>query len=317
MPEILHSGRTLSLTDNRDRVYAFIALAQRVTSTSFVPRPPDYVHGHLTTYLEFARHYLPETNDLTLLNYVQHDEGTIAGAAPSWVPRWDLCLHDDTLTYPRHDILLSSTADAPLPCNIVANEVLKVSGVIFDTVDLASGKLTRDATMEEVGNIWQGFRPGSSSPYGTSPQASLAAFVQCLKSGKMRGTFQSWMPDFKAYLRQIHKFSGANESDTSQLVPGTTIDPANKTPANPARVHAVVRGMIHNRAAVRTSRGYYALAPGLTRKGDVVAVLFGTRAPFVLRADAARRGHYRVLGDAFVASKSTYSPRPTLGYRFK
>lgn len=49
-------------------------------------------------------------------------------------------------------------------------------------------------------------------------------------------------------------------------------------------------------------RGSYGVSSAATREGDVCAVVFGTRAPLVLRAVAGKRDHYTVVGVAYVQS---------------
>jgi hypothetical protein len=67
-------------------------------------------------------------------------------------------------------------------------------------------------------------------------------------------------------------------------------------------VHIVIRDSIEQRKAFLTSKSYVGLAPGILHGGDVVAVIFGMRAPVVLREED-REGQdrrLRILGDAFV-----------------
>ncbi|KAF2839141.1 hypothetical protein M501DRAFT_1003701 [Patellaria atrata CBS 101060] len=53
-----------------------------------------------------------------------------------------------------------------------------------------------------------------------------------------------------------------------------------------------------NRRFYRTSGGRYGWAPDTTRSGDLVAVLHGLEAPFILRA--AEDGRYVIVGDAYL-----------------
>lgn len=55
-----------------------------------------------------------------------------------------------------------------------------------------------------------------------------------------------------------------------------------------------------------TTKGYYALGPGISEKGDFIAVLCGTRGPVVLRESTSKKGSYKIIGEKFVVSKRTY-----------
>lgn len=49
-------------------------------------------------------------------------------------------------------------------------------------------------------------------------------------------------------------------------------------------------------------RGYFGLAPGAVREGDVCYVIFGMRSPFILRK-AGRAGHFKLVGSVMVLSR--------------
>lgn len=74
LPAFLYlTNTTIDLTDARDRIYAFLGLAEQRTGAVFV-MTPDYESHFLEVYLGFACQYLLSTGDLGLLNYVIHDE---------------------------------------------------------------------------------------------------------------------------------------------------------------------------------------------------------------------------------------------------
>ncbi|KAK4212136.1 heterokaryon incompatibility protein-domain-containing protein [Rhypophila decipiens] len=82
------ANRDLKLTDKRDRIYAFLGLAEELTGTGLV-MAPDYKSHFLDVYLQFACQYLVSTGDLSLLNSVTHDEQTFGAPIASFIPRWD------------------------------------------------------------------------------------------------------------------------------------------------------------------------------------------------------------------------------------
>jgi hypothetical protein len=112
-------ARALVLTDERDQVYAFIALQSDVVIE------PNYEASYLQVYLDFARNYLLSTHDLTLLDSIQHTEDTIASEYPTWVPRWNTLSHADC--WHQSDPLITSPSILlPLLPTLEAGNTFKV-----------------------------------------------------------------------------------------------------------------------------------------------------------------------------------------------
>ena len=57
------------------------------------------------------------------------------------------------------------------------------------------------------------------------------------------------------------------------------------------------RRCLTSRKLTTTTRGYLALAPLRTQRGDVISILFGCSTPMVLRPLGS---HYRLIGEAYV-----------------
>lgn len=88
--EILNQGRYLELKEEKDRIYAFMALP--TSDGSIATLQPDYRSSkpHEEVYRDFAVKYLREKSDLDIWSMVEHDQvGDIEGSFPSWIPRWD------------------------------------------------------------------------------------------------------------------------------------------------------------------------------------------------------------------------------------
>jgi hypothetical protein len=69
-------------------------------------------------------------------------------------------------------------------------------------------------------------------------------------------------------------------------------------------VHTVVQAALQNRHIAVTHRGYLAIVPTCTRPGDICSIIFGTRAPFMLRKQSAADSAecYKLVGSAFMVS---------------
>ncbi|KAF6808833.1 ankyrin and het domain protein [Colletotrichum sojae] len=92
--QMIRDSDGLALADERDRIFAFQSLARRITDTRFRPETPDYRLGLWEVYLGFAKKYVLDTGDLSLLNFVHHDERTIDEAPVSWCPQWNIVVYE-------------------------------------------------------------------------------------------------------------------------------------------------------------------------------------------------------------------------------
>ncbi|KAF5526232.1 Heterokaryon incompatibility protein 6, OR allele [Colletotrichum aenigma] len=297
--EMMRHGHRLSLTDKRDRVYAFLALAQRLTVSEFQPDNPSYSQTFQETYLAFARKYLNDTKDATLLNYVHHNADTLSSKLPSWCPRWDLGVHISYITTPSHK-LMETRPRSPYTLEILTGNVLRMSGVIVDSIAMTSETLTSRITVNGIGLIWEEFRVRQKNVCPYEPDLRLQALVQCLTGGRMYGRETKWYCDYAAYLRELFRIS----KDT--VIPQAVMELGNIGEGEVAGVHLIAAEYAHNRKAVATRKGYYALGPGISEKGDFIAVLCGTRGPVVLRESTSKKGSYKIIGETLVASKRTY-----------
>ncbi|KAF0324639.1 hypothetical protein GQ607_008078 [Colletotrichum asianum] len=296
--EMMRHGYRLSLTDKRDRVYAFLALAQRLTLSEFQPDNPSYSHTFQETYVAFARKYLDDTKDATLLNYIHHNADTMSSKLPSWCPRWDLGVHISYITTPSHK-LMEERPRSPSTLEILTGNVLRMSGAIVDSIAMTSETLTSGITVNEIGLVWEDFRARRQDICPYEPDLRLQALVQCLTGGRMYGREAKWYCDYAAYLRELFRIS----KDT--VIPQALMELGNSGEGEVAGVQSIAAEYAHNRKAVATTKGYYALGPGISKKGDIVAILFGTRGPVVLRESTSRKGSYMIIGETFVASKRT------------
>lgn len=96
---VLNQGRRLDVTDNRDRIYAFLGLPGAKAADIQDSLSIDYEKTWETVFQDFACCYVDRTNDLNLLHFIQHTEATILANAqyPSWIPQWQHKLDDDPL----------------------------------------------------------------------------------------------------------------------------------------------------------------------------------------------------------------------------
>lgn len=110
------------------------------------------------------------------------------------------------------------------------------------------------------------------------------------------GEWASWVEPLKA-CAQLLQSDIAMEAERPTAV----------TEDTNAQVVAHVTSISHNRRFVVLGRGYYGTAPSTTREGDVVAIIFGTRSPSILRKVAGEgegEDKYQVVGSVILLSKT-------------
>ena len=87
-----------------------------------------------------------------------------------------------------------------------------------------------------------------------------------------------------------------------QAEQGDSIDTTELMATVPSPIHPMVveiRRTVWGRRLVRTSTDFLALAPGATRPGDSIVVLYGCSVPVVLR-QSPDKDHYMLVGECFV-----------------
>lgn len=298
---LLHVGRTMGLTNPKDRIYAFMALP---TSDNAMPSlKPDYTDQttHLDVYRDFAVKTLEKSSDLKLLSYVEHDTTTLSDPRlSSWVPRWDSNVGTVHEIIDRSDSAMSlDTQDVQI---ISGGSALRVRAVIFDVVVYDSDTVPTKTTsaseiINHVATLWKNVieqLAGLPNLYTSDP---VLTFLWTLCRGSLTGG-DIWRM-VMSVLAIAHRLRSEQSSD----------------PAEPHRGHGdaqhaagVLRRAASGRRFILLRRGYFGLAPLVTRVGDVCAIISGAYTPFILRKEPDSDQTYKIVGAAWVASKVDYIP---------
>lgn len=294
--EMLDTARTHELTEPKDRIYAFMAMPTSDQALSDLGIQPDYEKktSHLKVYQDFGIRYLAKTRDLNLLCYVEHDgEAAISDPQlPSWVPRWDR--GGDV-----SNMLLKM--DSPRDLNNTSLEiqenrsVLHVKGIVLDSVLYVSeNEFDRNCPggyVEQIEQLWREFRPQSDKYPGPHQSRLSLAFLVATCRGRYAGELETWVRALKAFAWRLETFPDQPMG----------IDTARREDAQ--RISNSALPASQGRRLILLSRGYYGVAPRVTRKGDICAIIDGTVLPLLLRKVAGSENHYKVLGPAYVQSK--------------
>ncbi|OCK85851.1 hypothetical protein K432DRAFT_216315 [Lepidopterella palustris CBS 459.81] len=139
---LLETHRYSKSTDARDKVYAFLGLAdRRLPPFNHQPKvlTPDYKQSVQNLYLEVARALLISHEDLGLLSHVQDMSHTRIPNLPSWVPDYSVVLHPYPLKF-RGPCQWNASGDSRWKPDTSAMEKgqLHVQGFRLDIIDKTS-----------------------------------------------------------------------------------------------------------------------------------------------------------------------------------
>lgn len=323
---MLHYARHLQLSDPRDRIYAFMALPVKEDTMPILY--PDYTRSHLNIYQDFALRYLDQTSDLDILSYAEHSEKTFADdRISSWVTNWDC--GDIMHSIPRVDWAKIGRGHFAVSQD---GRLLRVQSVIMDSVEYSSRIISRygmdEEAVQEVLSLWR--EVSQKSTIYREPRWSLLNLALIFINTLCQGGYHGIESDF---LRSIQIFAQLLQNDQpnpwkipsyafltdntylgnfEQNFPRTSVEPyPNHDYGNPiGNTHAKLVSKCatdssYGRRLILLGRGYYGIAPQVTRQGDVCAIIYGTRTPFILRKEVAggRENMYKLVGPVHISSK--------------
>ncbi|PKS08522.1 hypothetical protein jhhlp_004907 [Lomentospora prolificans] len=293
-PDVMDWTRSLQLTDQRDRIYAFMSLAKPGEIAAIVP---DYKKPYLEVYRDFARKYINGSSDLKFLLLIDHNQESFDADYPSWVPRWDLRVVLENTPHMANFLPGTFFADAGV-------RTLTVRGRIIASVEFVSADV--HWVMTGLSDIIKILRElmgtGISHPYTKFP--AVLAFADAIVAGVHHAGRPTYRADRAAYINRLLEAG----------IPGTEVGDDNRFQkqaegGDVGVFHSWVRAWGHTRRVIQTDRGHYGLAPGIASKGDVVCALAGASTLLTLRR--VKNGEYKIVGPTYVVSaEATVSGDP-------
>lgn len=310
--EALNEARLLKVKDPRDRIYAFMALP---TSDGAMPDlRPNYGEdtSYLDVYRDFAVQYLEKTLDLDILSFAFSEEDVALAATssvpalPSWIPRWDRIAPSASRRIWKRGRgkLYNDTQEMAILNN---NSTLRVRAIIFDSVKFVSEGLcwkqaADSRAVASVVSCWRNVAEQSNKWPGPHKSHLGLAFLDMMCLGACFGDPRQWKDAEHAFANLLQADSPNlsmdiyEEDQDAQTISNTAVGLSYKT-----------------RLSV-LGRGYYGSSSTATREGDVCAIIFGTRSPFILREVVEKEDWYTLVGPAYVHSAVTYSVGDVEGF---
>lgn len=329
----LHRARGLHLTDERDRIFAWLGhYSIHTKNQQLAMLEADYKKSVVEIYTDVAKRALVGESDeangsaLIALAAVQHmslpsksgkeielnDQVGITDAKtlPTWVPDWrtyqSFILSEPIVPHRAH-----GTSTPKL--EIMGDEsILKIHGVTFDVVKRCSRSLkakefhakpTRDETELAIEYLWhQVCEKGEFNLIESYPdgQEALFALMQTLSNGCVQIAGR----ENKAY-RDIPRTRWLEQHATylAKVLDWSICPKLEMLAKRVAGEHEgehwsrAANGASKNRKFARTEKDYYVLGPKVMEKGDIICVLFGGKMPFCLRP---WRNQYLFVGECYV-----------------
>jgi hypothetical protein len=280
--ETLYEAKSFLASNPKDKVYALLAhpSAQLPNGTTV---KLDYDCPMPEWYTALAATILRSTHSLQLLSAVQHStEACVLGTyLPSWVPQWAEKPLFNMLWHTVRDKTYRTGLDTSAEYDLtVEQKLLKVNGVIYDHVADCGrtitnedynfqGDASRPSPAQTVAKLLESGGARSAAIY-PSEEAWIGAHFMTLTAGM----FMGGQDDFRAYEGQQQTGEGSPDlfRTTAQL-------------------------WSNHRKPYVTAKGHVGLGPSVTKKNDVVVVLFGCMVPFILRPHG---NEYKFVGEAYV-----------------
>ncbi|KAL5326105.1 hypothetical protein ACEPPN_007243 [Leptodophora sp. 'Broadleaf-Isolate-01'] len=301
--DVLQIGKSLSATDPRDHIYAFLGnpLAEQLSLE------PDYERSEGDVYLDAASAILGSRHESPYsLCFVQHasaDEVT-GSQGPSWIPRWRRVEESRRMFYTIGNLGLSHKAGGPanrLQYRIDrAQNLLSVQGIMFDSLTWVSKPLRKEnfaldpaqwdpklrtSNQTHLDVLW------NEAAVGVRNIDRYHDFSFTIVTGYNNPRFikrREHRTIFKAYLKALHR---ARNEEPHGL--------NDKEACNASRYEVNARNCTKRCLAV-TEHGRFALVPQFAQVGDQCCVVLGMVTPFVVRAADRMAGCYHLVGEAYV-----------------
>ena len=309
LQDTLRFARRFCATDPRDKIYAvFNWERSNPDNTQLVP---DYSKTVAEVYEKLAHLIISQTGDLTILQHVHHDDAPDP-SIPTWVPQWNLhkwssiiglynprlraCgSRSHIITPPKHGCLsvrglrVGAVAELDRPRTWdelgITDTISDEHARLFETylhlcVTAASEEEKRREVTSLTMTLVAGFNFADltdaaldSERHGNDAAAFMLRILQLSPAHSQLRAQANQHPDF---LQQL----------TKEASRGSWKD-----------YEAGFKNVHDRRVLFKTRGGEYGLGPEATRAHDQIWILFGSRAPILLRP---RDERFEVVGECYV-----------------
>jgi len=306
--------------DPRDKIYGILGM-------HFVPEikvVPKYETSAKQLYIEFATQYIEQTGKLDVLNHAGYlNQGVLD--VPSYVPDWTARMseyeHRHYSSRGNALRLYNASRGRAAGFKVCDDDKILLKGVIVDKIAVAGS--VHDTEMNSLALLDECLQimAGTSAGHQARAQSKSGTAHEDLPKQELTETLLNG-PDERLWRTLCGNISIAlvggtppplmriaePEKDMANYCAWRTwiteAQPLGLPPSNGAI--AFQQGLQVNTMArkfVVTDRGFIGFAPTTSEKGDVIALLYGGKTPFVLRTTSKSshmETHYNLIGDSYI-----------------
>lgn len=292
--ELCERFSDLQTTDPRDQIYALLGLASDTSKLGIVP---DYSRSTYEVFTFVATRWVEHLQNLYMLTLsFLSDVSDIL--MPSWVPNWSSHTSTSRIGWGYFSASRNTRLDGHIERR---RSRLYAKGICLDTVKLVTpswsyyrksrgpdnAKMARDFLLDVR---LLALDSTERSPY----ERTLARAVWVTSTGGLElsenGKWQQTRFSLKTYRDMLAKPSK-----------GLPTKLRSRLKLSRSRMEQLTLSLsirCRSRVAFATGAGYLGLGPDSTRPGDIIAILFGSNVPFVLRRD--RDDTFLIVGECYV-----------------
>ncbi|KAN0102572.1 Heterokaryon incompatibility protein (HET) domain containing protein [Hyaloscypha variabilis] len=301
---ILPDARFLQAEDPRDFVFSLLShpAATRFDGSHIIKA--DYTKSLTDIMWELTAALI--SDDLGILSAVFHDDNSLRSATPSWVVDL-LRLRREARSklhyWPYYCAGTRVKTVKPIVKINEAHSAITLRGLFLDIVDDSSTSFgdpdfDSEATSQHPLQLALDFIQRNNNHCHYSDQNRVLLSSLLLVAGKPSfGGPDGQQADFYAYCRD-YSLGPAVSADLMNEASVTSLqitDYADRG-SSAEYIGQAWDACFHSKL-FRTTKNYLGLGPQILKAGDVVAVIFGAKVPFILRPDG---DHYLLLGDCYV-----------------
>jgi hypothetical protein len=294
----LSNFRNSESTDPRDKVYGLISLVGGGIDADLMV--PDYGKGVAEVYADTALYILTTTQSLLLFAHISHDTDYDGrDGYRSWAPRWD-CSRTTSMisngyTVSGDGACSGRKAEFHFTKDCKAGQ-LCLTGIVYAAVTTVDSVFDLAGLIEpgglrrypQIAKIYEGIDWDDDESDRT-----LRVLAQTLTTGD--STYNERLKDLDndslwAHCERFKRFFEWWRTATSN---------SNDMRGDAYLYRLALMVRCTNRRFFWTSKDVYGLGPACMREGDIVIVLYGGDAPYVLRP---RGDGFLFLGEAYVDS---------------
>ena len=308
--ELLQDFRNRQSSEQVDKLYATFSLAEEIASMSEGSFDsliePDYRKSVRDVYANATIYLIIEYGNLLVLSQAGGCLKSSDPSWPSWVPVW----FEEKPSMEYWSLSKENLHDAdggePMMIGIPQQKgQLVLQGIEFDAIQSYGDRLTsygfgyetyqeeRDFVMS-AWNIFAAQTNHERHPYGNLEHL-LRAFMFCMTAGFSSGSKSAESDPDYTQIATTWFFEHARGIPMTSVLQRAlwTVLPK----PDSGRFHEAFVRACNDRRFFVTKKGYMGMAPESTKEGDLVAIIFGGKVPYIIRST---ENGYRFIGDCYV-----------------